>query len=284
MAPQQRAAYQQHYCGLCFALQKNFGKAAQLLVNYDLANNYLLSGSSRNDGTVQTGRCPWNLFGKKMEYITYPELSDYYAQLNFLLVYFNLQDDVRDDGAPVAKWICSRMEKHLSQLEQPLGREANLLQDYLTQLHQIEQENQLLPVMHVAHLFGKLLQNMVKPPFAFDSDESTFSLINYWVGVWIYTVDAIVDVLSDGIKKHYNPILAGLKGSALQTLRSRKEELLEILRNCVENINLLLEIYPTYENAQLLQLVFRGELPKIVCLYLEVEKDELIPQSKTAAG
>lgn len=283
MDPQQRAAYQQHYCGLCFALQKNFGKAAQLFVNYDLANNYLLSGSSRNDGIVASGRCPWNLFGKKMEYITYPELSDYYAQLNFLLVYFNLLDDVRDDGAPIAKWICSRMEKHLPQLEQPLGREANLLQDYLTQLHQIEQENQLLPVMHVSHLFGKLLQNMVKPPFALDSDESTFSLINYWVGVWIYTVDAIVDVLSDGIKKHYNPILAGLKGSALQTLRSRKEELLEILRNCVENINLLLEIYPTYENAQLLRLVFRGELPKIVCLYLEVEKDELIPQSKTAA-
>lgn len=284
MAQQQRAAYKQHYCGLCFALHKNFGKMARLLVNYDLTNDYLLSGSCRRDGDVQTGRCPWSLFPRKVAYVTYPEVSDYYAQLNFLLVYFNLLDDVRDDGSLIAKWISGKMEKHISKLEGPMEQEINLLQDYLSQLHQIEAENKMLPVMHVAHLFGKLLQNMVKPPFEFESDEGTFSLINYWVGVWIYTVDAIMDVIGDGFKKHYNPILAGLKGTPVQVLRSRKQELLDILRACVENITQLLEIYPTYENADLLRLVFSGELPKIVCIYLEVEKDELIPQSKTAAG
>lgn len=257
---------------------------ARLLVNYDLTNDYLLSGSSWADGEVKTGRCPWSLFPRKVEYITYPELSDYYAQLNFVLVYYNLLDDVEDDGSLLARWITVRMEKHMGGLDEPMHNEVALLRAYLEKLRQIEAENRLLPVMEVAHHFGKLLQDMVKPPFAFPEDEEVFSLINYWVGVWIYTMDAIVDVLGDGYRKRYNPILAGLDGNSLMVLRNRKEELLGILRKCIENISVLLEIYPTYENAELLRILFSGELPKIVCIYLEVEKDELITQGKAAAA
>ncbi len=281
MTSQQRSAYKKHYCGLCFALHENFGKAARLLVNYDLTNDYLLSGSSRADGLVRTGRCPWSLFFRKVEYITYPELSDYYAQLNFILVYYNLLDDVQDDHSFVAKWLSKRMEKHLPSLKDSMSREASLLQIYLDELHRIEEENQILPVLNIAQHFGRLLRDMVKPPLVFPEDEGPFSMINYWVGIWIYTMDAIVDVIGDGFKKRYNPILAGLKGDPLTILRSRKQELLDILRDCTGNISALLDTYPTYENAELLRILFSGSLPKIVCIYLEVEKDELIPQDKT---
>ena len=165
-----------------------------------------------------------------------------------------------------------------------MDREATLLQDYLSKLARIEEKGELLPVMTVASLFGQLLKDMVKPPFAFATDEDVFSEINYWTGVWIYTMDAIVDCIGDGYKKRYNPILAGLEGSPLTVLRGRKQELLSILRACKENILLLLETYPTYENGALLRSLFSGQLPKIVCLYLEVEKDELNAQSEAAAA
>ena len=283
LTAEQKAAYKRHYCGLCFALHENFGKLARLLVNYDLTNDYLLSGSSRADGVVKTGRCPWSLIRKKVEYITYPELSDYFAQLNFILVYFNLLDDVQDDGSLVAKWITKKMEKHLPRVQEAVNREAELLQAYLQTLQQIEKEGKAQPVLDVAYHFGALLRQMVKPPFPFETDEAVFSEINYWVGIWIYTMDAIVDVIDDSYKKRYNPILAGLKGDPLVVLRSRKQELLDILRSCRDNISMLLDAYPTYENAQLLRQLFSGELPKIVCMYMEVEKDELITQGEAAA-
>jgi len=257
---------------------------ARLLVNYDLTNDYLLSGSARTDGVVKVGKCPFSVIGKKVSYITYPELSDYYARLNYMLVYYNLLDDVHDDGSLIAKWMAHSMEKHLSRLDASMCREAELLQEYLGQLRGIEEENKLLPVMEVAHLFGRLLRDMVKPPFLFEGDEGSFSLINYWVGVWIYTMDAIVDALRDGYKKRYNPILSGLRGNPLTILRSRKQELLDILRKCTENISVLLDTYPTYENAALLRQLFSGQLPRIVCIYLEVEKDEFITQGKAAAA
>ena len=279
LAKEQYAAYREHYCGLCFGLHEHFGKMARLMVNYDLTNDYLLSGSSREDGVVKVGRCPWTLFGKKVKYITYPELTDYYAQLNFILVYYNLLDDVQDDGSLIAKWISGAMEKHLPKVETSMEREKTLLQAYLQTLRQIEEENQTLPVIEVARHFGALLRDMVKPPFLLESDEDAFSQINYWVGIWIYTIDAIVDVLDDSFKKRYNPILAGLKGDTLTVLRNRKQELLDILRRCVKNISDLLEIYPTYENAELLRRLFSGGLPKLVCMHLEVDKDELTKET-----
>lgn len=284
MSPEQRGAYKEHYCGLCFALHENFGKYGRLLVNYDMTNDYLLSGSSRDDGQVRTGVCPWSAWRKRVSYVTYPELSDYYARLNFILVYYNLLDDVQDDGSLVAKWLTGKMSGFLEGLDTSMHREAELLQSYLQKLAQIEQRNEATRVMAVAHHFGQLLKEMIKPPFVFESDEEVFSEINYWVGVWVYTMDAIIDCLGDGLKKHYNPILAGKQGPPLRILRERKEELLDILRKCRENILLLLEAYPTYANEQLLRKLFSGELPKIVCIYLEVEKDELIPQSEAAAA
>lgn len=283
LLPRQRAAYRQHYCGLCFALHNNFGRYARLFLNYDLTNDYLLSGSSRQDGQVQTGFCPFSLWPRRVSYVTYPGLSDYYAQLNFVLVYYKLLDDVLDDGSLIAKLLTDKMEPQLQALEGPLHREAALLRQYLGKLAEIEKERELLPVLSVAALFGALLRDMVKPPFVIPSDEYAFCEINYWTGVWIYTMDAILDCLTDGLRKRYNPILAGLEGLPLDILRSRKQELLDILRACRENILLLLDMYPTYENGDLLRSLFSGELPKIVCIYLEVEKDELIAQSKIAA-
>ena len=282
LTKEQNAAYKRHYCGLCFGLHGQFGKLARLMINYDLTNDYLLSGSCRTDGVVKTGRCPWTLFRKKVEYVTYPELTDYYARLNFILVYFNLLDDIADDGSLMAKWTVKAMDKHLPEVETSMATEKQLLQTYLEKLRQIETENRALPVMEVARHFGELLRDMVKPPFAMETDEDAFSQINYWVGVWIYTVDAIVDVLDDSFKKRYNPIFAGLKGDALVILRSRKQELLDILHRCVKNISDLLDIYPTYENAALLRQLFSGRLSKIVCMYLEVDKDELTKETTAA--
>lgn len=284
LEPGQRAAYKQHYCGLCFALHEQFGLPARLLVNYDLTNDYLLSGSCRQDGQVQTGRCPFSLWPRRVRYVTYPGLPEYYARLNYLLVYYKLLDDVQDDGSFAAKWLTGKMEEQLRGLDGSMQKEAALLRQYLEKLSRVEEENELLPVMSVAALFGQLLKDMVKPPFVFETDENVFSGINYWTGVWIYTMDAILDCLGDGLKKRYNPILAGLSGSPLTILRSRKQELLDILRTCRENILLLLDMYPTHENAALLRSLFSGELPGIVCVYLEVEKDELIAQSKAAAS
>lgn len=284
LSKEQRAVYQAHYCGLCFALHDNFGKFARLFLNYDLTTDYLLAGSCRDGGQLHTARCPWSWYGKKVSYVTYPELANYFARLNYILVYYNLLDDVHDDGSRIAKWITGRMEDSLPEITPLMEAEIQTLTAYLAKLSIIEQENALLPVLEVAKLFGELLKAMVKPPFTDAIDADVFSAINYWTGIWIYTMDAILDCLGDGLKGRYNPILAGTEGVPLVVLRTRKQELLDILRTCRQNILMLLDTCPTYQNGELLRSLFSGDLPKLVCIYLEVEKDELNSQSKAATA
>ncbi len=269
-----RAEYKKYYCGLCFAMDKNFGKYARFLVNYDLTNDYLLSASVRDDIQECEGRCPWSWRRKKVRYAVCDPLSDYYARLNFLFVYHKLLDDIKDENSRRAKLAVKKMAAGIERIDGEMEREKRLLEEYLEMLHSIEEKNLKTPVENVAALFGKLLENMVKPDFLCDEDEDVFSKINYWTGVWIYTVDAVNDCAADSIKKRYNPITAGFEGDALSIMKARKEEVLGILKKSRSNILQLLELYPTYRNRDVLTGLFNTPLPKLICMNLEVKEDE----------
>lgn len=270
-----RAEYRKYYCGLCFAMDKNFGKYARILINYDLTNDFLLSAAARSDVEECRDRCPWSWRRKKVTYAVCDPLADYYARLNYILVYHKLLDDIRDENSRKAKFIAGKMTDKIEGLGELMAREQELLEEYFELLHEIEEKNQMIPVENVAALFGRLLEKMVKPEFDCDGDEDVFSKINYWTGIWIYTVDAITDCPFDWIKKRYNPILAGTDGDAFTVMSARREELIGILIKCRSNILQLLELYPAYRNKDVLIALFNTPLPKIVCKNLEVKEDEL---------
>lgn len=271
----QRKQYRKYYCGLCFAMDRNFGKYARFFVNFDLTNDFLLSGSMTEDKTEHQAVCPWSWRRKTVTYIDSPSLSDYFAKLNYLLVYCNLLDDVEDDKSFLARKITERMTQKAQQVTEEMPQETRLLGQYLEKLKKIEKENRHLPVFPTAQLFGMLLRTMVNPPQMSDADLDIFAEINYWVGIWIYTADAVADCMSDSRKKRYNPILAGIDADAATVLRVRKKEILDIFKQCRTNLLMLLEMCPVYENKELLIRLFSQDLPKIIRMYLEVEKNEL---------
>ena len=252
-----------------------FGNLSRILINYDITNDYLLSASTYEDCEEKECVCPWSWKRKKVNYIYCPEISNYYAKLNYILVYYKLLDDVMDDNSLIARIVCSKMQPKAEMLSNEMAYEIEHLQEYLHELHQVEKENKHLPIFTVSEKFGKCLELMVKPKFLSDIDEDTFSKINYWVGIWIYTIDAVLDCVSDHKKKNYNPITAGLDDDPLFLMRARKNEILDILKLCRKNILALIDLYPVYKNQDLIKNLFLLELPKIVCLYLEVDKDEL---------
>lgn len=269
-----RKEYKKYYCGLCFAMDKNFGKYARFLINYDLTNDYLLSAVTRDDIQECEGRCPWSWKRKKVKYIVCDPLSDYYARLNYLFVYHKLLDNIRDENSRIARFAVKKMSAGMEEVSAVMAGEQELLEDYLSLLHSIEEANRITAVENVAALFGKLLERMVKPVFLCDEDEDVFSRINYWTGVWIYTVDAISDCCSDSLKGRYNPITAGFDGDAVTVMRKRKDELTGILRSCRANILQLLELYPAYRDRDVLIALFNTPLPKHICFNLEVKEDE----------
>ena len=272
---EQYKEYKKYYCGLCFAMGENFGDFSRLFINFDLTNDFLLAGAQSLNKFEKEDTCPWSIRKKKIKYYEIPILSDYFAKLNYIFVYHKLMDDVYDDGSIRAKIITHYMKEHISAIEQEMSAEINDLYSYLSDLKEIEQQNKLVPIFEVASLFGTALKKIVTPPTMDQEEKTVFSEINYWVGVWIYTMDAILDCLNDGLKKRYNPIIAGLNGSPLFLLRSRKEELIDILKTSRKNILDLVSLYSDFEHRELILNLFAGDLDRIVCLYLGVEKNVL---------
>lgn len=272
---EQRKEYKKYYCGLCCSLGKEYGNLARLFVNYDLTNDYMLAALSKENRIEKTCICPWSLRRKRINYIDCPEVSSYFAKLNYILVYYKMIDNVQDDNSFKSKIISKMMKRKAESTSDEIRREVDLLVAYLEDLHKIEKANEHLPIINISEKFGILLENMVKPTFNNKIDEDTFLKINYWIGIWIYTIDAIIDCVSDYYKKNYNPITAGINGNPLQILRFRKKEILNILSNCKNNVTDLIKLYPTFDNISLIEGIFSFKLPKVVCWYLEVKEDEL---------
>ncbi len=272
---EQRKEYKKYYCGLCCSLGNQYGNLSRLFVNFDLTNDYLLSAIIKENCIEKTCICPWSWRRKKITFIDCPEVSDYFAKLNYILVYYKMLDDVQDENSFKSKIISKLMAEKASATSNEITREVDFLLNYLDDLHKVEEANEHLPIITVAEKFGVLLEQMVRPSFENELDEDIFLKINYWTGIWIYTMDAILDCVSDYYKNNYNPITAGLNGNPLQIMRARKEEILKILKSCKENVTNLIELYPTFDEIGLLKELFSFKLPKTACLYLEVKEDEL---------
>ncbi len=254
--------YRRYYCGLCFALGERFGKRSRVLLNYDLTNEYLLAAGAVAPQTCETheARCPCSWHCKRVTYTDQPALSEYFANLNYMLVYEKLKDDELDDGSRRAARIRKKMEPAMPAVLERLSVEQHLFAGYVEDLHEIEQKNELLPVFSVAERFGALMQIMVAPPLLSDADQDVFGRINYWMGIWIYTADALDDCVADYMKKRYNPILAGTGMDPFDAAAFRRDELTRILDDCRQNLHDLILLLRPGEQQELLLRLFRPEL------------------------
>ena len=85
--------YQEYYCGLCQSLKQNHGRRGQLTLNYDL--NFvgiLLSSLYEPEEKQYWVRCPMHPFHKKS--VRTNQYMDYVSDMNIILTYFKLEDDV----------------------------------------------------------------------------------------------------------------------------------------------------------------------------------------------
>ena len=90
--------YQEYYCGLCQSLKQNHGRRGQLTLNYDL--NFvgiLLSSLYEPEEKQYWVRCPMHPFHKKS--VRTNQYMDYVSDMNIILTYFKLEDDVLDENS-----------------------------------------------------------------------------------------------------------------------------------------------------------------------------------------
>ena len=194
-------AYQAYYCGLCQELKKSFGTKGQMLLNYDMTFLIVLLTGLYEFGHNQTEfTCP--LHPTKKQTAWENQATGYAADMNVMLAYHNMEDDWRDGRAYTKKAFARAFSKDYGRIRERYPRKAAAVESYMQQLMAAE-EAQEANIDRIAGLTGEMTGEI----FAWKQDEWSEELhcLGFYMGKFIYLMDAYEDLEKDKKRQAYNP-------------------------------------------------------------------------------
>lgn len=193
--------YRSFYCGLCRTLKQQYGICGQITLNYDLTFlAILLSGLYDCETAAGSTRCIAHPFVKQ------PTLDnrfiEYAADMNILLTYYQCVDDWNDDRKVSKKLLSSALKNAGKKVSLKYPGKIEVIVRELDKLSEYE-NNKETDIDKVSGCFGRLLSCV----FAYRHDEWSdyLSKLGFFLGKYIYILDAYLDLEDDKKKGKYNP-------------------------------------------------------------------------------
>lgn len=197
------ARYKGFYCGLCRRLHKRHGRTGQLTLTYDMTFLVILLSSLYEPKTEEEKRrCL--VHPARKQYICYNEISDYAADMNVLLTHDHLQDNWHDErkaSGYIGMKIFARKKKKIAK---QYPRQAKVIEQSLQQLAKLEQEL-CSDIDTIAKPFGTLMAELFV--WREDAFQTILRAFGFYLGKFIYIMDAWMDREKDEKKGCYNPFL-----------------------------------------------------------------------------
>ncbi len=238
--------YRTYYCGLCRDLKKKYGLKGQMTLNYDMTFlALLLDGLYDCEQHHEKCRCLAHPFCRHNSLRN--EFTEYAADMNILLSYLKCQDDWNDDKK-LGRKISSRMlKKYANKVTEKYPEKSKVILEELENLGKLEKANEQ-DIDKVSGCFGRIMSEL----FAYKDDEwcSYLRSTGFFMGKFIYILDAYCDYDEDMKKKRYNPLVS------IGNDREKVNEILMMMMSeCASNYQML----PIVENTDLLNnIVYSG--------------------------
>lgn len=196
--------YQSWYCGLCHALHERHGRAGQITLTYDMTFLViLLSGLYDQPLHEKRGRCITHPL--KRHEMRWNKHSAYGADMNVLLAYYNLLDDWQDDGKRSRLLAAKALAGRCRRVERKYPRQSRAVREYIGKLAECE-HSRSEDMELAACLTGRMLAEI----FVCEEDMWADDLrqMGFFLGKFIYLMDAYEDVEKDMKSGSYNPLIA----------------------------------------------------------------------------
>lgn len=264
MIKQEKCEYKCYYCGLCMGMGRNTGILSRFLINYDVCLAYLVADTISLDTDIKTARCPFSPI-RRVKYRDNPALLDKMSSVNYILTYHKVKDDIDDDNSVIAKVIERLMRKKYDSIKGNNEQTIHAVTDGMQLIKTAESSNEKISVRDSAIPFGELLEGAMKGCLEDPADDKVFSVLCKYLGMWIYVVDACVDLAKDIKNNKYNPLKAGYPDATVEYIVVlRKEEIIDFLMSCKQSMQQLLELLSCGKNENLVHDLFEYLLPQDV--------------------
>ncbi|MDL2302231.1 DUF5685 family protein [Lachnospiraceae bacterium OttesenSCG-928-D06] len=194
--------YHSYYCGLCRALKEKYGGLGQMSINYDMTFVLMLL-SGLYEPETRTGTCKCIAHPFEMQETSRNVITEYIADMNVLMTVLKCNDDWEDEKK-LHKYIFGKMlegkGKHLKEYYGEKVRNINMLMHELTDA---EIDNKM-DIDGMSGMFGNVMAEVV----ACKEDEWSENLrrLGFYLGKFIYLLDAYEDIEEDIKKGTYNPL------------------------------------------------------------------------------
>ncbi len=194
--------YRAYYCGLCRTLKDEYGSLSRLSLSYDMTFLILLLSSVyEGEEFTDTIRCIAHPVDKRPIIIN--EITSYVADMNIVLMYYKFVDDYKDDGNKRAVAGIRILRKRFMEIEKRYPKRCAHIKKALTRLSMYEREEST-NLDEVAGQFGLIMSEL----FAYKNDIFNEDLrkTGFYLGKYIYILDAYDDLNKDIDSNSYNPL------------------------------------------------------------------------------
>ena len=194
--------YRAYYCGLCRTLKEDYGFMGQMTLTYDMTFAVILLSSLYETTTKhEEHRC--KVHPAKRQHRLQNEITSYAAAMNVLLAYYHMEDDWQDDRKVSSLMTKSLIQGKAKKTIEKYPRQSEIIRKSLKELGECEHENSM-DIDRAAGCFGRLMAEL----FVWKEDiwEKTLRTMGFYLGKFIYLMDAYEDLPEDRKKNRYNPL------------------------------------------------------------------------------
>lgn len=200
--------YRKYYCGLCKSLKDRYGARGQISLSYDMTFLVLLlTGLYEPEKLSGSRRCIAHP-ASKHTYVQ-NEYTDYVADMNVILTYYKCIDDWDDEHMFTRKLYADVLlaGKNGRRLKEEYSQKIRSIVDNLKAISELEDAGSDDMDALSGH-FGNIMAEICAP--AHDEWESYLRTIGYYLGKFVYIMDAYDDIEKDIGAGNYNPFVCRL--------------------------------------------------------------------------
>ena len=214
--------YRSYYCGLCAELHRRYGRKGQLLLSYDCTFLLLLlTGTYEPEETEKLGRCIVHPAIVHRE--TSNRFTQYAADMNVLLAWLKAADDWRDERKQSAKLLAMLLRRDYLKIRERYPRQEKAVRENIQALYREERREQrsaasfegqagsekvaqiLARIDKTAGYTGRFLGELCV--VREDRWAEDLRGTGFYLGKFIYLIDAYDDLEEDRKKGNYNVLL-----------------------------------------------------------------------------
>lgn len=218
--------YKGIYCALCKELGRSFGIGARYVLSYDCTFYAMLALSvSDSETALEYGRCKVNPTKACKFILSHGDEYKKAAALSMIMTYYKCCDNIEDEkflkalGARLGRMAIKRKWKKAVRMYpfmEEIVRNAMLAQKK-------EEENENASIDSCAEPTAHMLSMLFQELAAQDSGQAeVLKQLGYFLGRWVYIIDASDDLKSDLEKGGFNPFIKRLSLEAYQKKHGNK--------------------------------------------------------------